>query len=323
MKHPFTWGIMGGGFISGQFTEGLKYLPDVQIGAVASVSDRGYNINAKHYYTDYEQLVEDEEIDAVYIGTIHPQHFENICMCLQKQKPVLCEKPIVMNATQMSYLLELSEKNQTPLMEAMWTRFLPLLTDLKKKISNGEFGKIEHIKINFGEKADMSKKRLFKAGLGGGALMDIGVYGINLAKWILEEEPHNLQSWSRINEEGVDLTTFCTMHFSDLCDVEMTVSIEKKLDNGMWLMTDKAEYYIPYFWRPETLFCFSLSSNFDMNRPFKKEVFKIEGNGYQYEAAAFIDTINEGILDNYVMPRRESLSVMKILDEIRRSRICL
>lgn len=323
MKKPFTWGIIGGGFISHQFAEGLKNLSDVRIGAVASASHTGSPISAERYYNDYEQLAEDEEIDAIYIGTIHPRHFENICLCLQKKKPVLCEKPIVMHASQMECLLELSEKSGTLLMEAMWSRFLPLYVYLKEKIKKGEFGKIEHMKISFGEKAEPSKKRLFSADLGGGALMDIGVYGINLAKWLLEEDPKKIQSWARVNEEGVDLTTFCSMHFSDLCDVEMTVSIEKKLENSMWIMTDKGEYYIPYFWRPDTLFRFSPGQNFDMNCPCQKNVFEIKGNGYQYEAAAFQETVYKGELDNSTMPRKESLKVMKILDEIRENAIHL
>ena len=157
MKKPFTWGIIGGGFISHQFAEGLKNLSDVRIGAVASASHTGSPISAERYYNDYEQLAEDEEIDAIYIGTIHPRHFENICLCLQKKKPVLCEKPIVMHASQMECLLELSEKSGTLLMEAMWSRFLPAIKMAKQWMDEGKIGTPSFIDTAIGFLAPVNK----------------------------------------------------------------------------------------------------------------------------------------------------------------------
>ncbi len=318
MEHKFSWGIMGGGFISGQFAAALETMEDAEAGAVAFRSGKDCPIAAKRYYNSYEQLAKDPEIDAVYIGTIHPMHFENAELCLKMGKPVLCEKPVTMNRKELIKLTELAEERETFFMEAVWTRFIPACSYIKEKIASGAFGKIRHMQISFGEKAGKEKERLFQARLGGGALLDIGVYGVNFAQWLLDEAPDYVGGWARKNEEGIDLTTFAQMQYPSGADVEITSSIEKKLSNTAYIITDKGEYVIPYFWRPDTLYCYELNGGFRTERLREKKVFPIRGNGYQYEAAAVQEAIVGKKKESAVMPWKDSLAVMQLLDDIRR-----
>lgn len=318
MTRKFSWGIIGGGFISSQFAKGIEKIEDQRVGAIASRSGNKSKILAERYYTDYEELIRDETIDAVYIGTIHPEHYRNVKRCLEMGKPVLCEKPIVMNTAELKELVKISEEKKIFLMEAMWTRFLPLCIYMKEKFLNGEFGRILHMQISFGEKAELSKQRLFKANLGGGALMDIGVYGISFAEWLLQENPDDIRAWSRKNEEKVDLTTFVQMHYPNGCDVELTASIEKQLPNSAVITTDKGEFVVPYFWRPDTLLCYELNHDFKVDRLLKTKVCPIEGNGYQYEAIAACHSIKEHAFEHNFMPHKSSLNVMNTLDVIRK-----
>lgn len=317
MNKKLIWGIMGGGFIASQFTAGINEIEEGKIGAVASKSGNGRHITAPQYYNNYEDLALDKSIDIIYIGTIHPEHYKNIELCLKMGKPVLCEKPLVMNSQELQDIIGLSNKKEVFLMEAMWTRFLPLCTYLKEEISGGKLGKIQFIQISFGEVAAPEKERLHKASLGGGALMDIGVYGVNFAQWLLGENPDNIEGWSRKNNENIDLTTFIQMHYPSGADVELTVSIEKKLPNTALIMTDKGEYSVPYFWRPDTLICCETNNNFKVNRLKELKTCPIQGNGYQYEAIAAEQAIKNGQIESPVMSHKDSLDIMKTLDTIR------
>lgn len=318
MSHFFSWGIMGGGFISSQFAKGINYLPGQKIGAVASYSGNKSGIIAERYYQCYEDLVKDEEIDAIYIGTINSEHYKNIKLCLEMGKPVICEKPITLNSRQLEELIELSKNKKVFFMEAMWTRFLPLYTFIKEKFTSGQFGKIEHMQITFGDKATMPKERLLKADLGGGALLDIGVYGISVAEWLLDEMPETIEAQSKNNKDGIDLTTFVQLHYASGCDVEITASIEKKLPNSAIIMTDQGEFVIPYFWRPDMMMCFELNHDFKVDCLINTIKYPLEGNGYQYEALAVEACLKNGEIESKMITQSSSLRVMKIMDQIRK-----
>ncbi|MBM6947061.1 Gfo/Idh/MocA family protein [Mordavella massiliensis] len=317
MGEKFTWGIMGGGFISSQFAKGIENTPDALVGAVASASGNKYGIKAGKYYNSYEELVKDDAIEAIYVGTIHTMHFRNIAMALENGKAVLCEKPITMNYKELCCLEEKAREKNVLLMEAMWMRFIPLNCELQEKLRKGEFGKVHYMQISFGEKADYTKKRLYQKALGGGALMDVGVYGVNFAQWILGENADEVHGWSRKNEDGIDLTTFVTLHYPNGCDVDLTVSIEKKLSNCVRIITDSGELVIPYFWRPDTMFWVKKDREAMKDYLKKTYISSIEGNGYQYEAEAFQKSYIHGEKSNSIMPVQASISIMKTMDEIR------
>ena len=137
----FRWGLMGSGFISSQFARGIEDINGAEVYAVASISGKNpYGICAEKYYGDYETLVQDSKIDAVYVGTIHPQHFSCVKLCLMAGKPVLCEKPIALNSVQLKEMVKLAEENHTFFMEAVWTRYLPAARYMRDILREESFG---------------------------------------------------------------------------------------------------------------------------------------------------------------------------------------
>ena len=315
----FRWGIMGGGFISSQFAKGLEEVADMQVEVLASRSGRNdYGIQAKKYCCSYEELVNDKDVDAVYVGTIHPQHLACVKACLKAKKPVLCEKPVTMKARELEEILELAKENHTFFMEAMWTRFIPAMRELKKEIQAGVYGKVHNMHFTFGGPAKPETRRLFEAELGGGALLDVGVYGVSVAQYLLGETPDVIHAWSEKNEETVDLNTCIQMTYPCGCLADMVFSINRKVDNRAVIITDKAELEIPYFWRPNTVYLFEPNEDFRTDTLKEKRVVEVAGNGYHYEALEVEKMLKEGRTESPVMPWTESLRIMRELDEIRR-----
>lgn len=343
----FHWGIMGGGFISSQFAKGIAFTDDMEVQAVASVSGRDpFGIQARAYYDSYENLAEDENIDAVYVGTIHPLHLPCVKLCLEAGKPVLCEKPIAMNARELEEMLALAREKKVFFMEAMWSRYLPAVRYVKELLAEGTYGTPQYMHITFGNCVPESNERIHKAALGGGSLLDVGVYGINLADFWLTHgnssaenrketqedslcpeqgffpEVAEMHSWAVKNTEFLDLTTMVQMLYyngrgkSALVDV--TCSVQRNLPNSAYIVTDKGEFSVPYFWRSDRIFGYTPNQGFQTERCFLQKEFPLEGNGYQYEALEVKRCIEAGLMESPDMTWEDSLRIMRRMDAIRR-----
>lgn len=314
----FQWGILGGGFISSQFAKGIMSVPDMKVGALASRSGRNpWGISADRYYSSYEELAEDENICAVYIGTIHPEHAACARICLERGKPVLCEKPVTMNEKELEEILLLAQEKNLFFMEAMWTRFLPAVRWLKEELAKGTYGKIHHIHVTFGGPAPVHNRRLFEAALGGGALLDVGVYGISITDYLLGEHPKELHAWAEKTAETVDLNTCVQAVYPCGTLADMVFSINRKVNSKMIVVTDNAELEIPYFWRPDTIYELEPNHDFCTELLRKTWKFPVEGNGYQYEAVAVRDCVEKGDCQCSLMLWEESRAVMRELDLVR------
>lgn len=314
----FKWGLMGSGIISSQFFKAISDIDNAQVYALASVSGKNpYEIQAEKYYRDYKLLAEDPEVDAVYVGTIHPQHLPCVKICLEAGKPVLCEKPIALNSRELNEMLELASEKNIFFMEAMWTRYLPATRYIKEILEEERYGKVHYINLTFGYRGDRTVKRLYEASLGGGTLLDLGVYGVNMADFWMEEEPCDIHSWAEKTEETVDLTTSVQFAYKSGAVIDMMFSINRNLPNKAYIITDKAEFEIPYFWRPDTVFQYKPNGNFDNNCFESKKEFPIESNGYQYEAMEAMRCVKSGLLESSDMTWDTSKRIMKQLDIIR------
>lgn len=315
----FNWGLMGSGIISSQFFKAVSDTKDMKVYAIASVSGKNpYNLQAEKYYNNYEALAEDPDVDAVYVGTIHPQHLPCVKICLEAGKSVLCEKPIALNSRQLNEMIELAGEKKLFFMEAMWTRYLPATRYIKEIIQDERYGKVHYIDLTFGYRGDGSIKRLYEAALGGGALLDLGVYGVNTADFWLQEEPCQIKAWAEKTEETVDLTTSVQFAYKSGAVVNMMFSLNRNLPNKAYIITDKAEFEIPYFWRPDTVLQYIPNGNFNLDRLECKKEFPIESNGYNYEAVEAVRCINNGLLESSDMTWDTSARIMKQMDEIRR-----
>lgn len=211
-----NWGIIGLGKIANKFAEDLALCENANLQAVASRSlekakQFATTHNSAKYYHSYQELANDENVDIVYVATPHVFHFENTMMFLKANKSVLCEKAFAINENEVNIMIEEARKRKLFLMEALWTRFIPATEKLIELINNKTIGNIESISADFGFAAEFNPdKRLFNKNLGGGSLLDIGIYPIYISLLLLGL-PQIIKAKARMTKEQID--SFCEIIF--------------------------------------------------------------------------------------------------------------
>jgi len=206
------WGIIGLGNIANKFAQTVKAMDSVELEAVASRNKekseafgKVYDVPSEKCYGSYEELVKDESIEAVYIAVPHVFHKELSILCLKNGKAVLCEKPVTMNGNEIREVINVAEENKMFFMEAMKTRFLPINQKIKSWIYEGRIGDVSLLQADFGFNAPFDPAaRLFNKDLGGGALLDVGIYNISYSSFIFGNHPKSIKSNLYIGKTGVD-----------------------------------------------------------------------------------------------------------------------
>jgi len=220
MSKIYNWGILAPGKIAHKFAEGLKVLPRASLRAAGSRSlqkaqEFAQKFGAPHSYGSYQELAQDPDIDIIYIATPHAFHMENTLLCLESGKAVLCEKPMAINSAQVKRMINLSRTHNCFLMEALWSRFLPHIVKTKELIDNGHIGAVQHIEIDFGFKANYDpQSRLFNPDLGGGALLDIGIYPLFFARYLMGS-PQEVTAQVELATTGVDASSKVDLKFGN------------------------------------------------------------------------------------------------------------
>ena len=316
MSDVFRWGIIGPGSIAHKFATGLRALDDAQIVAVGSRSqDRAdafadtYDVPNRH--ASYEALAEDPEVDAVYVATPHPFHKENSILCLKAGKPVLCEKPFTINQYEAREVIEVARSEGVFLMEAMWTRFLPITKQVKAWVTDGAIGEVRMLYADFGFRARLNPKgRLFDLALGGGGLLDIGIYPISYASIIFGTQPATISSQAHIGETGVDEQAAMVFGYEEGQLALISCGVRVKTPHEAKILGTDGMITVPQFWDGRTA---TLSAG------GKEEVITLEctGNGYECEAAEVAHCVREGKLESDLMSHDDTLANMQTLDAIR------
>lgn len=213
------WGMISTGAIANDFALALKNTPNAELYAVASRSQASADaFAAKHGFTKafatYEALVADPEVTVVYVATPHTFHCDNILMCLEAGKHVLCEKPMVVNAKQAEQCIAMAKEKNLFLMEGMWTRFFPATRAIRKLIADGAIGKVVSVQASLGFKSEPEfNDRLFLPELAGGALFDVGIYPALWISMALGPHPTKVHACAKMIETGVDAQTFVTFEY--------------------------------------------------------------------------------------------------------------
>ncbi len=313
-----NWGIIGTGNIASQFARGLKFTPDAQLIAVGSRSQEsadkfGDTFNIPKRYPTYEALVADPEVEVVYISTPHPFHFENTMLCLEAGKHVLCEKPFAMNITEARAMVGAARHKKLFLMEAMWTRFIPAMVKVKELIAAGTIGELRMLTADFGYRAGFNpKSRLLDPELGGGALLDVGVYPISLAS-MLFGTPQSISAKAHIGETGVDEQIALIFQYGDGQLAQLSAAVRTQTPQEAWIIGTEGSIHItPEWWHPVG---FTL-----IKRGQAPEHFDIPfvGNGYQFEAIEVGWALRAGELESPIMSLDESLEIMQMMDTARK-----
>jgi predicted dehydrogenase len=310
------WGIVGLGKIAKKFIDDLGLVDDVEIVAVASRDLNKAHAIAKEYniassYGSYEELFSDDEVDIVYVATPHHLHMEISIQAMNAGKHVLCEKPLAVNHHQVSKMIQASHRNHVFLMEAFWSRFNPCLINIFELIKQGKLGEVNYVNADFCfYRDDGPESRLFNMNLGGGSLLDVGVYPVFLAYSIFGM-PIEILSTARLHETGADKQMSAILKFENGL-ASLSSGFTSKSEMVAKVCGTKASIYISEPWHA--------AKEFKIVCVEHEEIIRMptQGNGLVYEIEECKSCINNKQIESKLWSHQDSLNMSSITDEIRR-----
>ncbi len=313
-----AWGIIGLGNIANKFAQSLNALDEVELKGVASRNkDKSekfgsiYGLSPDKCYGSYEELVNDEEIEAIYIAVPNIFHKDISILCLKNNKSVLCEKPVTMNENEIKEVIDTAIEHKTFFMEAMKTRFLPVNRKVKQWISEGRIGDVRLLQADFGFKAQFDpENRLFCKELGGGSLLDVGIYNISYSSYIFGTSPISINSDKFIGKTGVDESASITLSYEDGKQALLYSAINVETIRTANILGTKGRISIPKYSNADTAYILINGIEEKIHLPF-------DINGMEYQIREVVKCINEGKLQSEIMSWNDSIEIMKIMDKIR------
>lgn len=313
------WGIIGCGGIANVFATSLQALETGTLLAGASrTPGRAQEFAEKHgierVYTDYESLVADPDVEAVYVATTHNFHYENIRLCLENGKHVLCEKPFTVNAAQTLKLVELARERNLFMMEAVWTRFLPAIRKLQELLAEGIIGEIRTVKADFSIAGEFrAEHRLKNKVLAGGALLDLGIYPITFASIVFGEQPVRIQSSVVKGNTGVDDRSFYLFDYEGGRRAMLSSSFTHIAPSEGIVCGTKGYIRMPRFHGGQQLEIHLEAKDAPdiLSLPFGK------GEDFKFELAHAMDCIESGKIQSDILPLSETLAIMQTMDTLR------
>lgn len=315
------WGILATGTIAKKFASTVQQMRDsgevlMAVGSRREESARQFaeEYGIPKYYGSYEELAADPEVEAVYVATPNNFHYENCKMCLNAGKHVLCEKPFTTNADEARALYRLAEEKGLFIMEAFWIRFLPVYNCLQKVLEGEVIGQVRHIRCEYGFIAKGARKdRKFDSSLGGGALLDIGIYNLGFLHMITKAAPESFQSQVHINEYGTDDFSAIQLSYPGGCTAYCAQSIGMAMDRQAVIFGEKGTISFQDYQHAES-FCVRL---YDGQEYMVKVPFTI--NGFEYQIEETSRCVAEGRSASDKFTTEDSLTVLQLMDDIRES----
>ena len=312
------WGILGTGSIARLVADDLGLLPNAELTAVGSRAQAradtfGDTFDVPHRHGSYETLVADPDLDVIHVATPHSAHLKHATMALEAGHAVLCEKPLALNATQAEQLIDTARRHDQFLMEAMWTRFLPVMDDVHRLVHEERaLGDVRLLRADIGVTQPFDPDhRLFDPALGGGALLDLGVYPVAFA-FDLFGAPDAVTSSAVLAESGVDEQCAAVFRYDDGPQAVWQASLRADAGRTCVLAGPEGRLRGTRAWWKGAPFELTRSdgSTASWARPY-------EGNGYQFEAAHVMTCLREGRMESPVMPLGESHALLQTMDALR------
>lgn len=317
MNRKIRWGIMGLGKIANKFASDLQLSGEAELYAVASRDmEKARAFGEKHHsqkqYASYQEMVKDPEIDVVYIATPHSCHFENTMLCLKHNKSVLCEKPMGMDSDQVRVMIQEARSRNLFLMEGLWTRFIPASEKLIELLSDKAIGDLLYIHADFGFKADFDpESRVFNKSLGGGSLLDIGIYPIYLSLLTLGLPTH-MKAVARMTETQVD--SYCSMLFGYENGAKAILESSIEADTPTVANIYGSKGYIKLHSRFHHSEKISLYQDDELKEEFD---LKYQGNGYIYEIEEVNSCLRNNRIESSKLPHALSLDLITLIDQVK------
>ncbi|KAI6648016.1 Trans-1,2-dihydrobenzene-1,2-diol dehydrogenase [Oopsacas minuta] len=320
------WGILSAGKISNDFVSAIKTLPSAehQVVAVAARDKKSAQEFAifhtiPKFYGGYQGLFTDEEVQIVYIGVTNPQHLECVRQALIHKKHVLCEKPLGINCREVEEMITIARANKVFFMEALWSRFLPSTTALREELIKGSIGEIRYIQAEIGIHPLPMPTRLSDPDLGGGSILDLGVYAVNIVSMVMgNKRPSKIYVAGSRNDKGVDESAYFTLEYPGDVVAQLACSVVVEMGNALSVYGSKGFLrLVAPFAATEEL----ETSDGVREFPFPPSDAKFNFRGSValcYEAAHCRECIMQGKIESPIMPLEDSLVVCGILDEARK-----
>lgn len=309
--------ILGAGNIAQTMANTISKMNGIESYAVASrdigkATEFATKNGFEKAYGSYEELVQDEEVELIYIATPHSHHYAHAKLCIEHGKPVLCEKAFTANAMQAKEILALAKEKKVFITEAIWTRYMPSRERIQAVIDSGIIGDVTSVTANLGY-AIGQVERLVKPELAGGALLDLGVYPINFACMVLGSNYSEVSSTAIITDTGVDSMNTITLSYADgkMASLHSTFMART---NRMGIISGTQGYMeIQNINNCEEIRVYN--SNDEL---LKKETFKDQITGYEYQVEACVEAMKNGLFECPQMPHAETIKVMELMDSLRK-----
>jgi predicted dehydrogenase len=322
---PVRWGILATGKIATAFATDLALLPECEIAAVGARSRESADAFAAAHgaaaaYGDYRALVEDPAVDVVYVATPHALHRAHVELALEAGKPVLCEKAFTLNAPDAEHLVRLAREKNLFLMEAMWMRCNPLVRRLQQLLATGALGEVRQVRADLGFVVDKPPTdRLLDPALGGGALLDMGIYPLTFAHLFLGE-PSTMSATAVLSEAGADLNLAVGLGYDSGAVASLTSTMTAWSPRTASIATDRGRIDVPApFHHPTTVTWTSSDTDPDLGAPSAPQDISEElvGSGLAHEALEVVRCLRAGETESPLVPLDETVALMRLMDEVR------
>ena len=316
-----NWGILATGTIAAKFAETVNKMEDTQtlVACASRTMEKAEAFREKYNilraYDSYEGMIQDKEVNAVYIATPNNMHYENCVMCLEAGKHVLCEKPFTVNEKEAEKLFALAKEKGLFIMEAFWIRFLPALLKMKELIADGVIGDVVWARSDYGFVAKGARKdRKFDSSLAGGALLDIGIYNLGFMRMVMGDvQPESFTSEYHINEYGTDDFSTILLRYPNERSAVVTTSIGIQMPRFATVYGTKGSIMLDDFQMAEKL----------MVQPAEGDAYTMEFpheiNGFEYQIREVERCVKKGMYTSDILKAEDTIEILKLMREIRAS----
>jgi predicted dehydrogenase len=318
--NKIRWGILGCGKIARKFAADLKLVKEAELVAVGTREQSTADVfvkdfPAKYAHSSYEALVNNPEVDVIYVATPHGLHHEHVMLCLKHRKAVLCEKAFAINFRQAKEMIDFAKAQNTFIMEAFWTRLLPPYLKMKELVAAGKVGNIKYLNAEFGFRPTPPfAPRIYDPALGGGSLLDIGIYPVFLALDVLGR-PDEIEAVMIPATTGVDDQCAIRFRYNNGAIAHLFSSFASNLATGADIAGDIGRVRFTHRFHGPTTQLEYYSGTVDTREIISFDQAK--GNGYEYEAQHVNECLRANLTESPVITHQHTLLMMQTLDAIR------
>ena len=314
--NAIRWGVLSTGRIAEQFASDFAFVDrGILRGATSRTIENARDFVNRHglerLYDDYAAMLADPDIDAVYVATPHSVHAENMLAAIRAGKAVLCEKPITLTPAELAGVIAAAQNASVYVMEAMWTWFLPAIQKAVSWVEDGRIGKLVQIKADFGypQRPYSPDSRVYDVRLGGGALLEMGIYPVALLWRLLGRQPETITGAARFAPNGVEDDLSAVLDYGD-CIATIGTSFRSKMRNWAYLIGEDGYIAIPDFWRARDCLLFELDTLKDSFADGRTSI------GLNFETQAVTDDLLADRTESAVVPLTASLGIQETMADI-------